>query len=228
MSEGIGVCCLWWTSEKNDGRFPSWAPVANSLAEVKMTPLTPPKQLNATKTGIKHANGPKILSPNVWNGESEFDSWQQAKPPEITYDRDRDRRKHFRSRDDREVGQIDEDVDAGHQRHRDPNGPRKVPIRVDQFAGHEVQIVPAAEGEQPRVESEPQAGRVVVPRPHIVEVLRVAHAHVDAAGENDWYQCGQFSRREYILDLHWQLRRQAINYRENNWNENEIDNLFVR
>lgn len=71
ISDGIGVCFLTWNSAKNVGRCPSLAPVAKSRAEVKITPLTPPNVLSATKIGINQLNEPKTLLPNVC-GEKEI------------------------------------------------------------------------------------------------------------------------------------------------------------
>lgn len=65
IREGMGVCCLTWNSWKNLGRCPSWAPVANRRADVKRTPFTPPKVLNATKMGTIKARGPKTRLPKV-------------------------------------------------------------------------------------------------------------------------------------------------------------------
>lgn len=72
ISDGIGVCFSTWNSAKNDGRCPSLAPVANNLADVKMTPLTPPNVLSATKIGINQATDPKTLLPNVCGKKRNF------------------------------------------------------------------------------------------------------------------------------------------------------------
>lgn len=71
ISDGIGVCFFTCSSAKNDGKCPSLAPVANSRADVKITPLTPPNVLKATKIGISQLNEPKTLLPNVCEVEEE-------------------------------------------------------------------------------------------------------------------------------------------------------------
>lgn len=78
ISEQIGVCFLMWNKAKNDGKWPSLAPVAKSRAEVKMTPLTPPKVLSATKIGISQLSFPKTLLPNVCWGEKNASSSTNA------------------------------------------------------------------------------------------------------------------------------------------------------
>jgi hypothetical protein len=65
INEQIGVCFLTWKRAKKLGKCFSLAPVANKRADVKITPLTPPNVLNATKIGISQLNEPKTLLPNV-------------------------------------------------------------------------------------------------------------------------------------------------------------------
>ena len=71
ISDGIGVCFLTWNKAKNDGKCPSLAPVANNRADVKITPLTPPNVLKATKIGISQLNDPNTLLPNVCGKDEE-------------------------------------------------------------------------------------------------------------------------------------------------------------
>lgn len=47
------------------GKWPFLAPTKNSLEEAKIAPFREPKVEQATNSGIKNANIPNILSPNV-------------------------------------------------------------------------------------------------------------------------------------------------------------------
>lgn len=65
MIDGIGVRHFTLINEMAAGRCPLRAPTKNNRELAKIAPFSEPKVEQATKSGIKNANIPSILSPNV-------------------------------------------------------------------------------------------------------------------------------------------------------------------